>query len=46
MECLNEHCPVVAPRLGLCEDCSIEQLEAKGYKFSEALKIVQIIFGR
>jgi len=45
MDCLNEHCPVPAPKLGLCEDCAIEQLEAGGYKFSEALKIIKIIFG-
>lgn len=45
MECIKEHCPIVAPKLGLCEDCSIEELEANGYKFAEALKIVKIIFG-
>lgn len=45
MECLYEHCPVIAPRLGLCEECAIEQLEAQGYTFAEAVKIAEIIYG-
>ena len=45
MECLNEHCPVPQPKLGLCEDCAIETLEDQGYSFAEALKITKIIFG-
>ena len=44
MECLNEHCPVPQPKLGLCEDCAVELLEAE-FTFAEALKIVKIIFG-